>query len=41
MLAPGDGTDHLQVVEVRELARFARTVIETDLRGASNLAGGD
>jgi 2'-hydroxyisoflavone reductase len=39
MLAPGDGSDHLQVVDVRDLARFAKTVIENDLGGAFNLAG--
>ena len=39
MLAPGDGSDHLQVIDVRDLARFARTVIENDLGGAFNLAG--
>jgi len=39
MLAPGDGSDHLQVIDVRDLARFATTVIENDLGGAFNLAG--
>ncbi len=39
MLAPGDGSDHLQVIDVCDLARFARTVIETGLGGAFNLAG--
>ncbi len=39
MLAPGDGTDHLQVVDVRDLARFVQTVLENDLRGAFNVAG--
>jgi 2'-hydroxyisoflavone reductase len=39
MLAPGDGSDHLQVVDVRDLARFTRTVIENSLSGAFNLAG--
>lgn len=39
MLAPGDGTDHLQMIDVRDLARFAVTVIERDLGGAFNLAG--
>ena len=39
MLAPGDGSDHLQVIDVRDLARFTRTVIENDLGGAFNLAG--
>ena len=39
MLAPGDGSDHLQVIDVRDLARFAATVIKSDLGGAFNLAG--
>lgn len=39
MLAPGDGSDHLQVIDARDLARFATTVIENDLGGAFNLAG--
>jgi 2'-hydroxyisoflavone reductase len=39
MLAPGDGSDHLQVIDVRDLARFVCTVIERDLGGAFNLAG--
>ena len=39
MLAPGDGSDHLQVIDVRDLARFVRTVAERGLAGAFNLAG--
>jgi 2'-hydroxyisoflavone reductase len=39
MLAPGDGSDHLQVIDVRDVAQFARTVIEQDLTGPFNLAG--
>jgi len=39
MLAPGDGTDHVQVIDVRDLARFTRTAIENDLGGIFNLAG--
>jgi len=39
MLAPGDGSDHLQVIDVRDVARFVTTVIENDLGGAFNLAG--
>lgn len=39
MLAPGDGSDHVQVIDVRDLARFTRTVIENDLSGIFNLAG--
>lgn len=39
ILAPGDGTDHLQVIDGRDLAQFTRTVIENDLGGSFNLAG--
>ena len=39
MLAPGDGADHVQVIDVRDLARFTRTVIENDIGGCFNLAG--
>jgi 2'-hydroxyisoflavone reductase len=39
MLAPGDGSDHVQVIDVRDLARFVCTVIERGLGGAYNLAG--
>jgi 2'-hydroxyisoflavone reductase len=39
MLAPGDGSDHVQFIDVRDLARFGRLVIENDLGGAFNLAG--
>jgi 2'-hydroxyisoflavone reductase len=39
MMAPGDGSDHLQVIDVRDLARFAVTAIERDLSGSFNLAG--
>lgn len=39
MLAPGDGSDHVQVIDARDLARFATTAIENDLDGAFNLAG--
>lgn len=39
MLAPGDGTDHVQVIDVRDLACFARLAIEHDLAGPFNLAG--
>jgi len=39
MLAPGDGTDHVQFIDVRDVALFARSVIENDLGGAFNLAG--
>jgi 2'-hydroxyisoflavone reductase len=39
MLAPGDGADHVQFIDVRDVARFGRSVIEHDLGGAFNLAG--
>ena len=39
MLAPGDGTDHLQVIDARDLAWFVVSVIERGLSGAYNLAG--
>lgn len=39
MLAPGDGSDHVQVIDVRDLAQFTRTVIENNLAGSFNLAG--
>ena len=39
MLAPGDGSDHVQFIDVRDLAQFTRTVIENDFGGAFNLAG--
>lgn len=39
MLAPGDGTDHVQVVDGRDLARFVVTVLEKNLPGAFNMAG--
>jgi len=39
MLAPGDGYDHLQVIDVRDVARFVQTVVENHLSGAFNLSG--
>jgi len=36
---PGDGSDWLQLVDVRDVARFVATVVERDLGGAFNLAG--
>ena len=39
MLAPGDGSDYLQVIDVRDIARFTCTVIEHDLGGVFNMAG--
>jgi 2'-hydroxyisoflavone reductase len=39
MLAPGDGRDHLQVIDVHDLARFVVTLVEGDVAGVFNLAG--
>ncbi|MEJ6005238.1 NAD-dependent epimerase/dehydratase family protein [Paucibacter sp. AS339] len=39
MLAPGDGSDHVQFMDVRDLARFCCRVIEQGLSGAFNMAG--
>ncbi len=39
MLAPGDGSDHLQCIDVRDLARFVVTVAARRVAGAFNLAG--
>ena len=39
MLAPGDGSDHVQWIDVRDVAGFTRTVIENGVSGVFNLAG--
>ena len=39
MLAPGDGADHVQVIDARDLAQFAAITIAKDLGGPFNLAG--
>ena len=39
MLAPGDGTDHVQVIDARDLARFVVTVINNELCGDFNVVG--
>jgi 2'-hydroxyisoflavone reductase len=39
MLAPGDGSDHVQFIDARDVARFVGAVIERDLDGCFNLAG--
>ncbi len=39
VLVPGDGTDHVQVVDARDLARFVVTTVECDTPGTFNLAG--
>lgn len=38
-LAPGDGSDFVQVISARDLARFVVTVLENDVGGVFNLAG--
>jgi len=37
--APGNGTDHVQVVDARDIARFTRDIIEGDITGTFNMAG--
>jgi len=39
LLAPGDGTDSVQVVDARDIGHFTSRVIERRLSGAFNLAG--
>lgn len=39
MLAPGDGSDHVQVFDGRDLARFTRKALEEDIAGTFNMAG--
>ncbi len=39
VLVPGDGTDHVQVVDARDVARFVVTIVEHDTPGTFNLAG--
>ena len=39
MLAPGDGSDALQLIDVRDVAAFMRRVLEHDIAGIFNLAG--
>jgi 2'-hydroxyisoflavone reductase len=39
MLAPGDGTDLVQVVDVRDVAHFLVQAVETRAPGAYNLSG--
>ncbi|MDQ3021367.1 MAG: NAD-dependent epimerase/dehydratase family protein [Bacteroidota bacterium] len=39
MLAPGDGSDFLQVIDARDVAQFTRTLIENDIGGSFNLSG--
>lgn len=39
MLAPGDGRDYVQVVDVRDIARFTVTALERGVAGIFNMAG--
>ena len=39
MLGPGDGSDFVQVVDARDIARFTRHVLEHDTSGVFNMAG--
>ena len=39
MLAPGDGSEHLQLIDVRDMAAFMRRVVEQGIAGVFNLAG--
>ncbi|ACO47389.1 NAD-dependent epimerase/dehydratase family protein [Deinococcus deserti] len=39
MLAPGDGSDHVQVIDARDQARFTVKVAEEKISGVFNLAG--
>lgn len=39
MLVPGNGSDYLQVIDARDVARFTMTACEQPLGGAFNLAG--
>ncbi|MDB5338896.1 MAG: NAD-dependent epimerase [Planctomycetaceae bacterium] len=39
MLAPGDGSDYVQVIDAGDVARFTRLVSENGFAGSFNLAG--
>jgi 2'-hydroxyisoflavone reductase len=39
ILAPGDGTDHVQLIDARDLAEWTIRLIETDTVGTFNAAG--
>ena len=39
VLVPGDGSDHVQVVDARDIARFTLAVLEHDIPGIFNCAG--
>ena len=39
MLAPGDGSDYVQVVDARDIARFTQRALEKHTHGIFNMAG--
>lgn len=39
MQAPGDHSDHLQIIDMRDLARFIVTLITDDVNDAFNAVG--
>jgi 2'-hydroxyisoflavone reductase len=39
ILAPGDGSDHVQVIDVRDLAHFTVLAVENGLSGPFNMVG--
>jgi len=39
MLAPGDGTDYVQLIDVRDIAQFVVGILERDISGVYNMAG--
>ncbi len=39
VLVPGDGSDHVQVIDARDLARFSVAVVERNIPGVFNVAG--
>ncbi len=39
MLAPGDGSDYLQLIDVRDVANFIKTAVESNIYGIYNLSG--
>ncbi len=39
MMAPGDGSDHLQLIDARDIARFVMTILEKSINGIFNMAG--
>jgi len=41
MIAPGDGTDHVQIIDVRDLVQFCVTLVENRTMGVFNGVGPD